>query len=204
MHYWYIHWHSSCTDTLCFASSRLVIQNAWMAKGQIWWFVAPKLVGPAGSFPHNQFHVEELRLVLMAGHWAWITSKPCGMHLRTFYNLFCILFHQATKSAIKMLGLQELLEPGGRRRWCSEAVRFDAVIWGWIDCVMRGSFHLRWWQKLLRFNLIWAEKHGEFGEVKILISDMSYHTYNIRVYVYMYNITLYIHISRWNFWQLDV
>jgi len=87
-----------------------------MAKGQIWWFVAPKLVGPAGSFPHNQFHVEELRLVLMAGHWAWITSKPCGMHLRTFYNLFCILFHQATKSAIKMLGLQELLEPGGRRR----------------------------------------------------------------------------------------
>lgn len=93
MHYWYIHWHSSCTDTLCFASSRLVIQNAWMAKGQIWWFVAPKLVGPAGSFPHNHFHVEELILVLMAGHWAWITSKPCGMHLRTFYNVFTFCSH---------------------------------------------------------------------------------------------------------------
>lgn len=64
MHYWYINWHSC--DALCFAS-RLVIQNAWMAKGQIWWFVAPKLVGPAGEISLISSMLKGL-IVLMAGH----------------------------------------------------------------------------------------------------------------------------------------
>lgn len=92
------------------------------------------------NFPH-QFHVERVDSV---------DGRPLGLdYLETmwhaFEDLWCVLqcftfcshifntpFESLwqcfiTKSAIKMR-LQELLEPGGRRRWCSDV--FASMLWG--------------------------------------------------------------------------
>lgn len=56
----------------------------------------PEAGGSCWLFPSQSlpcWRVESSVEVMMAGHWAWITSKPCGMHLRTFYNVFVFCSH---------------------------------------------------------------------------------------------------------------